>query len=173
MALIAMIAAGFFIAYNGELRRANRVIAESRAKLQLAYASEASARRRAEAAEMTASEQREVALEAFGEAGNALDLASTFLQAMQLTDEQLLAKASLSFPADRFEFVTAMMKNQEIAAKVAYTVDEVLEPMVRGTRLTQFAAAVLARRGEFSLEPMMRGDTVLDRETSQNWQGAL
>ena len=119
---------------------------------------------------MTASEQREVALEAFGEAGDAIDLASTFLQAMQLTDEQLLAKASLSFPADRFEFVTAMMKNQEIAAKVAYTVDEVLEPMVRGTRLTQFAAAVLARWGEFSLEPMMRGDTVLDRETSQNWQ---
>ncbi len=145
VALIAMIAAGFFIAYNGELRRANRLIAESRAKLQTAYASEASARRRAEAAEIIASEQREVALEAFGEAGNALDLASTFLQAMQLTDEQLLAKASLSFPADRFEFVTAMMKNQEIAAKVAYTVDEVLEPMVRGTRLTQFAAAVLAR----------------------------
>ena len=89
---------------------------------------------------------------------------------MQVTDEQLLATASLSFPADRFEFVTAMMKNQEIAAKVAYTVDQVLEPMVRGTRLTEFASAVLARRGEFSLEPMMRGDTVLDLETSRNWQ---
>ena len=71
VALIAMIAAGFFIAYNGESRRANRLIAESRAKLQTAYASEASARRRAEAAGIIASEQREVALEAFGEAGNA------------------------------------------------------------------------------------------------------
>ena len=46
VALIAMIAASFFIAYNRELRRANRVIAESQAKLQTAYASEASSRKR-------------------------------------------------------------------------------------------------------------------------------
>jgi tRNA A-37 threonylcarbamoyl transferase component Bud32 len=148
MSLIAMIAAGFFIAYNGDLKRANRVIEESRAKLQTAYASEAIARRRAESAEKDASEQRAIAVSALEEARNALELSSCLLDAMEITQKyspQL--QLSLNFPAaDQPEFKEAMAKNQGIAERLAYGVDEARVAIMRGAE----------RRA---------------RETSRQWQG--
>ncbi len=165
-ALIATIAAGFFIAFNGELKRANRAIAESRAELQTSYASEASARSCAEAAEKVASEQRAIAQKALGEARYAIDQANNFLQAMQISEERLLAPPSLYFPADRFEFLNTMRKNQEIAARIAYDVQESFEPMVRGARMPLTVAAIRSGIAAIPLEPMMRGNNARDRATA-------
>ncbi len=98
VALIATIAAGFFIAYNGELRRANQVIEESRGTLQTAYEAEAAARQQAEASQKAASEQRAIAEAALDRARIALDLANVFLEGMQIALEQLKGPTTMSFP---------------------------------------------------------------------------
>jgi tetratricopeptide (TPR) repeat protein/tRNA A-37 threonylcarbamoyl transferase component Bud32 len=136
VAVAAIAAAGIFIAYSGELKRANNVIEESRRTLQSAYESEAVARKRAEASETDASEQRAIAVSARDEARKALDLASDLLNAMEITQKsspelQLL----LSFPpAQSPEFKEAMAKGQGIAERLAYGVDEATTATVGGAK---------------------------------------
>ena len=68
------------------------------------------------------------------------------LRAAQITQQNLPGQPSLTFPAaDGPEFKEAMARNQEIAARTAYTVDAALEPI----------AAVAKLR---------------DRENSRRWQ---
>ena len=135
VALIAMSATGFFIAYNGELKRANRVISESRANLQTAYASEASARRQAEAAEQVAAEQRALAVNALVEARNALDLANYLYDALHTTLTKSQPELPLSFTAvDWPAFKEAMSKNQTIAERLAFVTEETKAEMLRGVK---------------------------------------
>ena len=101
VALAAIAAAGVFIAYNGALKRANAVIEESRRKLQSAYESEAVARRRAEASESDASEQRAIAVSASDEARNALDMASDLLNAIEITQTRSLRSFSSRLASPR------------------------------------------------------------------------
>ena len=123
VAMIAMIAAGFLVAYNGELKRANRVIEESRGKLQTAYASEADARQRAEAAE--------------DDVRNAIDLANCSLDAMRITTQSLgQGRLPLGFPpADSLEFNDVMAQNQGVAELIAHHIDEAREAMIRGSNV--------------------------------------
>lgn len=68
------------------------------------------------------------------------------LQAALLTQQNLPRQPGLTFPpADDAEFKEAMKKQQEVVARVAYTVDQALEPI----------SAVAKQR---------------DRETSRRWQ---
>ena len=138
VAMIAMIAAGFFIAYNGELKRANRAIEESRGKIEAAYASESAARRRAEAAE--------------DEFRNALDLANCSLDVMQITSRSLgqgrlsvgfpaadepdfKGQLLLSFPAANSpEFDEAIAQNQGIAERTAYYIEEAMGAIRSGVK---------------------------------------
>ena len=89
---------------------------------------------------------------------------------MQLTDEQLLAKAWFSFPADRFEFVTAMMKNQEMATKSGWHHGR--GPGADGPRNQIDSVRRVSPGAVVSLEPVVRGNGT-DRETSQNRQAIL
>ncbi len=138
VAMIAMIAAGFFIAYNGELKRANRAIEEARGKIEAAYASESAARRRAEAAE--------------DEFRNALDLANCSLDVMQITSRSLgqgrlsvgfpaadepdfKGQLLLSFPAANSpEFDEAIAQNQGIAERTAYYIEEAMGAIRSGVK---------------------------------------
>ncbi len=132
VATIAIITAGFFVTYNNELKRAHRSIEEAHVKLEITYASEARARRQAEAAEKDASDQRKIAENALREARNALDLANSVLGATQVVlkySPQL--ELPLTFPvADSPEFQQAMSRNQAIAERLAYGVDEVRTPLI-------------------------------------------
>ena len=68
------------------------------------------------------------------------------LRAAQITQQNLPGQPSLTFPpADGPEFKEAMARNQEIAARTAYTVDAALEPITAVAKLR-------------------------DRETSRRWQ---
>jgi Protein kinase domain len=172
VALIAMTAAGFFVAYNGELKRANRVIQESRVQVEIAYASEAAARQRAEAAEEVASDERTVAVKALEEARNSLDLANRFLEAMPIAMEQLKARMSMGFPpANGPEFLEAMVENQASAEKLAYVVNETIEPLLRGARWPELVAMIRDQRGRQSLEPKVRGAKARERDAARSSLG--
>jgi hypothetical protein len=134
VATIAIIAAGFFVAYNGELKRANELIEKSRGELQSAYASEAVSRRQAEASERHASEQRAIAVNALDKVRRALDLASGLLDAMEITHKHSpQLQLSLSFPpVDTPEFREVMSQNQHVAERLAYGVDEATMAIIRG-----------------------------------------
>ena len=114
------------------------MIEESRLKLEAAYASEAAARRQAEAAEE--------------EAQNALDLANCSLDVMQITTTSLghgqlsvglpatdeprfSSQLSLGFSAvDSPEFKAEMVRNQGLAERIAYHIEEAMLAMKRGTK---------------------------------------
>ncbi len=135
VALIAMVAAGFFIAYNGELKRAKGVIEESRGMLQTAFASEAIARRQAEIAAKAESEQRAIAVKALDEARNALDLANYVFDALQSALRRSQLQLPLSFPAiDDLQFTEAMSTNQALAERLAYITDETRAQMTGGSK---------------------------------------
>jgi len=58
------------------------------------------------------------------------------LRAAQITQQKLPGQPSLTFPAvDGPEFKEAMARNQEIAARTAYTVDAALEPIAAVAKL--------------------------------------
>ncbi len=99
-------------------------------------ASEAIARREAEASGKDASEQRAIAVGALDEARNTLDLADCLLDAMQITlQHSQLLQLSLNFPAaDEPEFKEAMTENQVVAERLAYGVDEARKAIMSGIK---------------------------------------
>ena len=171
--MIAMIAAGFFIAYNSKLKRANRAIEESRGAIQAAYASEAAARRQAEDAGKRASEQHAIAVKALNEARDVLDLANRLLEGMEISLGQLRGPTAMIFPLrDRSEFLETMRENQTLAAKVAYAAEETFEPMMREARLPGLTGeAVRNLRSKISWQPMMPGGESHESEAMHRLQG--
>jgi hypothetical protein len=171
----AMIAAGFLVAYNGELKHANQLIEESRGKLKTSYESEAAARQQAEAAEKNALEQHAIAVKALGQARHAIDLANYFLEGMEVTLEGLKGPTVTTFPpADSPEFLEVMCDNQAVAAKVVYMVEESYEPMMRLAKLPGLTGAMARSwRGRLSLEFVKRGHEANGSEAMHRLQGHL
>jgi hypothetical protein len=175
VAMIALIAAGFFIVYNGKLQRANRAIAESRGEIQAAYASEAGARRQAEVAGMSAVEQRAIAVKALEQARIALKLANSLLEGMEVTLGELKGPRETTFRlTDWPEFLDAMGEGQENAGKVAYAVEEIFEPVMREARLVRLnAAGIRDLRTRTSWGPTTEGGQVNDADAMRLFQGHL
>jgi hypothetical protein len=118
---LATVAAIIVIAYNGELKHANRMLDESRGKLQAAYESETIARRRAEAAE--------------DKARSALELAGCLVNVMEISQESW-PQLQLVFPrAAEPEFMEALVRNQGIAERLAYGVEEARAASELGARM--------------------------------------